>query len=501
MILVEKAAVGRIVSERDTPNLKEVRINLSSPVERYEWLWTPLNESESLVLVLRVMDIIRRDPYATAEAMRLQDKLPEGVSIIPGDEVPGKLEIAIAQPIAIYYSSEGKVREPVVPARPRAPVYRLEDADLLYQVLGLGISGRRAMSLGTEIFSRLPLLFDCESLARHCLIVGSTGTGKSWLRGVLMEELASLGIPQIIFDLNAEYIEAAEQLGGLVLVPGNNFHVRLESIPVDIFAETITRVLPTEWQQAVAVWAFRILVEQAESGWPGGKGRLIGAVEEAGDYLSARRDTIAYTKARIDAWLRSMRRVLGRGIDWPALFKKYRIFVIDCSVLTEEETELVVSSTLKILLELRSRRFLPPMVVSLDEAHRFVPRGKKTATSMVLRDFIRRGRQYGIATIIITQYPDSIDGEVMRIPNLKFIFAIEPGYLREIRPLISDLPETFIASLPSMAQGVCVVTGTREVIQRSTLMKVKSERETTHGGATPDLLEETKRFYGESREK
>jgi len=316
-----------------------------------------------------------------------------------------------------------------------------------------------------------------------------------------MQELHRLGIPQIIFDLNAEYTEAARHLGGLVLVPGKNFHIQLESIPIDVFAETVTRVLPTEWQQAVAVWAFRILVERTEKGWPGGEKGLITAVDEAGRFLSARPETVAYTKARLGAWLRGMRRVLGRGVDWPLLFKKHRIFVIDCSVLTEEETELVVSSTLKILLELRSQHRLPPMTVSLDEAHRFVPRGRRTATALVLRDFIRRGRHYGIATIVVTQYPDSIDGEVMRIPNLKFIFAIEPGYLREIRPLISDLPQSFIQSLPSLSQGICVVTGTREIIRRSTLMHVKGERKTPHGGATPDLLKEVKDFYGGSNEK
>jgi hypothetical protein len=85
---------------------------------------------------------------------------------------------------------------------------------------------------------------------------------------------------------------------------------------------------------------------------------------------------------------------------------------------------------------------------------------------------------------------------VLRIPCTKFIFAIEPGHLREMEALIRDLPTGLINSLPSLPVGVCVLTGTKDVVGRSMIMKVSSDRKTTHGGVTPDIMRELEEFYG-----
>ena len=147
---------------------------------------------------------------------------------------------------------------------------------------------------------------------------------------------------------------------------------------------------------------------------------------------------------------------------------------------------------------MRVRKIVPPFVLTIDEAHRFIPRerSKKSATARILRDLIRRGRHHAISVIVITQYPDSIDKETLRIPCTKFIFAIEPGHLGEMKTLIMDLPEELINSLPSLPAGTCILTGTKDMIQRSIPMKVTSIRRTTHGGVTPDFIKELREFYG-----
>jgi len=282
-----------------------------------------------------------------------------------------------------------------------------------------------------------------------------------------------------------------------VLRPGENFTISLSSIPEIIFAELISRVLPTEFQQAIALWAFKLYLEEvSKTGWERGPARYLQLVEEAGAQLRARQDSILNTKVRMGTWFRRMSRIIGKRHNWEETFKNYKICTIDCSGLGEWETELVVSTVSKQLLDLRVKKKIPPLVLSLDEAHRFIPRGKTTATSIILRDLIRRGRHQGISVIVITQYPDSIDREILRIPNMKFIFAIEPGHLGEMRVLISDLPKELINYIPSLPRGTCILTGTREIVKRSLLMKVSSDRKTTHGGKTPDMLEEVKMFYG-----
>jgi len=61
------------------------------------------------------------------------------------------------------------------------------------------------------------------------------------------------------------------------------------------------------------------------------------------------------------------------------------------------------------------------------------------------------------------------------------------------------MPSELVNTLPTLPQGVCVLTGAREVIRRSLLLSVLSKRTTTHGGKTPDILSEIAEFYSEEK--
>ena len=68
------------------------------------------------------------------------------------------------------------------------------------------------------------------SIQTHFLIVGGIGRGKSYCRGVLAEELAMHGIPQVVLDPMGEMVEATEALGGLNVQPGRNFSLPLSAL-------------------------------------------------------------------------------------------------------------------------------------------------------------------------------------------------------------------------------------------------------------------------------
>jgi hypothetical protein len=122
--------IGKVLSEGDTPNLQEVRILLTHKLPRYALITAPAS-SEGYALALRVVNFIERDPYASADAMALQTKLPPGVSIVPGIEVPGRHSVAITQPIAMMNLESGEVGEPNLPAKPGADAYLLEDPSIV----------------------------------------------------------------------------------------------------------------------------------------------------------------------------------------------------------------------------------------------------------------------------------------------------------------------------------------------------------------------------------
>ena len=91
---------------------------------------------------------------------------------------------------------------------------------------------------------------------------------------------------------------------------------------------------------------------------------------------------------------------------------------------------------------------------------------------------------------MITQFPNSVEEEAVRLPATRFIFAIDPPQLKGIRTIIGDLPDAVVRQLPRLETGVCLLTGTRDVLPHSVMVRVSSERRTPHGGRTPSFFEE-----------
>ena len=72
----------------------------------------------------------------------------------------------------------------------------------------------------------VPVTVDNGAVQRHVLIVGGIGSGKSYTRGVLGEELHRWGVPQVNIDVNGEMIDAARQLGGVNVAPATGSRCR-----------------------------------------------------------------------------------------------------------------------------------------------------------------------------------------------------------------------------------------------------------------------------------
>ena len=148
-----------------------------------------------------------------------------------------------------------------------------------------------------------------------------------------------------------------------------------------------------------------------------------------------------------------------------------------------------VATTLHQILALRKTGKIDPLIVSFDEAHRVAPRIRSDQRAPpaleLVRSLVRYGRHFGIGLIVITQFPGRLDEEVVRLPALKAVFALEPEQAREIKGLLRDLPEELRDALPRLEKGTALLTGTADVVRRSVFVKVSSERRTRHGGETP----------------
>ncbi|UCC91374.1 MAG: DUF87 domain-containing protein, partial [Candidatus Aenigmatarchaeota archaeon] len=107
-----------------------------------------------------------------------------------------------------YRDSRGFLKPLTIPFEPETPVY-MADGELIKHTLGLKDDGLYVGLLGGyKIRVNLPLK---HLITKHVAILAKTGTGKSYVAGVLLEELAEKGTPVVIIDPHGEYRTLTEE--------------------------------------------------------------------------------------------------------------------------------------------------------------------------------------------------------------------------------------------------------------------------------------------------
>jgi len=107
-----------------------------------------------------------------------------------------------------FRDNRGFLKTPKVPFAPGSPVFAAEN-QFIKSTIGIKDSGAYIGLLdGYDLKVRLPI----ENLIKkHVSVLAKTGTGKSYLTGVIMEELAENRIPVVIIDPHGEYYTLQSQ--------------------------------------------------------------------------------------------------------------------------------------------------------------------------------------------------------------------------------------------------------------------------------------------------
>jgi hypothetical protein len=364
---------------------------------------------------------------------------------------------------------------------------------------------------GNEQEPRNNVLLKPQFIQRHLFIGGTTGSGKSYATGILLEEIHKFGIPIVILDSQNEYTTLTEELGGKVLKPGEDYTVRLSSltetevlelVPTlkkgalgqDLLAYTFIRLkrrLLAAQENIERQLSFSSLNAKRQSGF--GLAELLREMEEDAPGLELKPVSLRLALQRTQSSL-GRHDFLGEATNWVELLEECPVVNVDCGELDQSQIQLVVGATLRELQNLRKKNLIPPHVIVLDEAHLLVPEGHDSPCKQVIRENVRIGRHYGICMILITQSPVDIDKKTIRQCNTRFIFALEPDQLDSLRGVKADATDDMLKRLPKMPRGSCILSGTYETIKHAIPIRIRTERKTTHGGQAPDILSEVKEW-------
>lgn len=178
--------------------------------------------------------------------------------------------------------------------------------------------------------------------------------------------------------------------------------------------------------------------------------------------------------------------------DWVGHDKP--ITIIDVSGLPSEVLSIVVGTMLQIIYDMLFwAQDMPiggrqqPLLVALDEAHRFIPEGSDTPAHKTLSMIAKEGRKYGVGLMLITQRPSEIDSAILsQCGSLMALRTTSSADRSKVMAAVSDDLGGLIDQLPSLRTGEGIFLG--EMMPIPSRVRVRMAKEKTVG-SDPNLPE------------
>lgn len=400
-----------------------------------------------------------------------------------------------------YYDKVADARRPLPsPPTPGAAVERAPGS-VIRDVLGLERRRAGGMYLGLLAgHEDLKVFVDPnELLSRHFAILAQTGSGKSFLAGVIVEELIEQGIAIVILDSHGEYsslmsantddkdiarmprfgvtpkgyLDSIREYTPDTDVNPNGFPLRFN--PANLKAEDILAMTAIGDSKSQTTILYRGLSYFDETQTKLTFARLIERVSK--DKSKSRFQLVDELKR-----LAKMALFDAPATSLKTLVKPGRATLINLRGTDEQIQHVIVYRIVRRLFEARKLGRIPPMLLLIEEAHNFVPLARVLICTKAIRNAVGEGRKFGFGVGIISQRSAKLDTStlsqctshlVLKMTNPNDLMAVTSameGYLRGLDERIQQLPVGYcILSSPGYPVPICV--------------EIRPRR-SKHGGAT-----------------
>lgn len=405
----------------------------------------------------------------------------------------GLVEINLAGEIVISDETRRPIFSRGVPYPPSLGdgVYICDQQDLACIYAPPGIASVKVGTVVQDPAVDARLLTD-DLLAKHFIVVGSTGSGKSCALTCILKRLVEAhGTARIvILDVHNEYPSAFGDLVECINLENFNlpmWMLNFQELTVALISSESTRDEEIEILGEAIVYAKRrfseaagrtgLLVRKgsdasaisADTPTPFRLSDVIAYMDDQLGKLERTRITLSYRrlKSRIGTLVTdkrynfmfggvtvqdTMTDVLGRLFRVP--FDGRPISVIDLSTVPHEILDVVVSVIARLAFDLAvwSKGGLPMLIVA-EEAHRYAPvssaNDKFLPTRQALGRIAKEGRKYGLSLALVTQRPSELDATIhsqcstaiaLRLTNDRDQMALRDGPYRGVLNLFEFLP-------------------------------------------------------------
>lgn len=384
----------------------------------------------------------------------------------------------------IGYRNKGLTKAPRRVIEPDSIVYRA-DQELISDTLGLKETGLRIGNLETN--PDIDIFVDGEDFYKHFSVLAQTGAGKSYLTGVLIEELLENDYPVMIIDPHGEYHSLRD------LNPENddpdsypvneyspNTDINQDALPLTFSSTNMEKkelldVIPdslTNSQMGVLYNSLKRLRDKEDDY----------TLTDIMDAVSQEDSTAKWNL------LNSLEQIDRSGIfspdpiDLEDLLTPGEATVINLKAVEPETAEMTMFMLAKRLFDMRKENRVPPFLMVIEEAHNFAPEKGfgKALSSDILRKIASEGRKFGLGIGVISQRPARIDKNVLSQANTQFILRVtNPNDLKAISKSFEGITSEVESMIKSLPPGVSFVLGNEYPVMTDVRM-----RKSKHGGTT-----------------
>jgi DNA helicase HerA-like ATPase len=477
-------ALGTIIATEDSPSTSEFSFVVKGELVK-KGQFVQVNHGNNMLFGF-VSEVFKSNRYfERAESVADFEKTLGITSHFPSES--WEYLIGVVKVLGVF--NNNKFERAFIPPSPGASVYNAENS-ILHSFLGFEETG---MHIGSIEHYDLPAKISMTRLLqKHFAILAMSGSGKSHLASVLLEELLDRKkehgrVAVVVVDIHGEYAGFThDPVFGqrTTTIEGTEIFLPLKKIAPETMMEWMPNLSAP--QRDVLRHALSSLREQKKDADGYSFKELISAVDAA----DVSKDEV---KRALKRSLNELKRYrfLSRKTENPKLLTQVKpghMLVLDFSPIDSmRKKQILVSLIARRLFNLRKKGKIPPFLLLIEEAHNFA-REKAEESEAVSRSIIetiaREGRKFGASLCLISQRPVNLSTTALSQCNTHIILRItNPNDLDHIQMSSEGIDARVAKSITSLKVGEAIVVG--EAVNYPIFIRVRDRRSTKREKGAP----------------
>jgi len=421
-----------------------------------------------------------------------------------------------------YLTETGDLQLPKKAVMPGKPVY-IAPTELLEKFYSY--PAEEAIRIGSLITrNEVSVSLSVKGFRRHLGLIAQTGSGKTYLAGIIADELLRKGGTLVMLDPHADYVFLSRNVDGKRNELSDRITVFRNPASTGRYGEAeVGKITPYE----ICFSDLDLDEVCLISGISEHYANIVAGLQRALEELKSEKDTFQpddlieklenadkWKEQNVEAkvisgaksavkYLRRLARMqvfTNASTNIDQMLRPMHLSVVDLSGLDDEVSDYIASRILSGIYEkISDGEFEYPVFVFVEEAHRFIPAEGRTYSGPIIKKIAAEGRKFGVFLIVITQRPSKIHSDALSQCNSQIIMRItNPQDQNAIAMSSERLGENLLNDLPGLNTGEAVIVG--EMTRAPVMARIKKRR-TREGGSDIDIMGKMKDAVKKAKEE